>query len=670
MDIPPVSVPSLRADPLWHTRFAQWLHHAPQPVCVLVGSDFVYELVNPAYQRLAAGRCLLGLPILQALPELATHVIPQLLRQVYSTGETIEGRELLVPLAQEEGGPLAQCYFNFTYQARRDEHGQVDGVVVFAHEVTEQVLARERLQALNQQLETLVAQRTRELAQQQAFLQLVVDTLPNLVYVVQQDDELVFRNAAFAQASSCFHCSPRTPDGGNEGAPGQQLRTWHQHVFASQQPLTAELPVPLPSGQTHYLQVQMHPFQDGDASPQILVVGTDVTSLKQAQQQAEAQARTQETFLARLSHEIRTPLNGVLGLTTLLQKTQMSAPQQQYVQTLQHAGQHLLTLVNEVLDLTKLSTAPLPLAQEPLAVGQVLQEAAQTLAAVAEQQGLALTVREPTPTPLYVLGDACRLRQVLLNLVGNALKFTAQGWIQLGAVMLADTPTQVRVRFWVQDSGVGIAAGEQEQIFDAFAQASAPGSSPASGTGLGLTISAQLVQQLGGLLQVCSVPQQGTTFSFTLSLPRAACGPVEAPGAPVSYEALRGRRLLLAEDNLVNQWIALMILEHWGVQVEAVTSGTDALARLQSQPYDVALLDIQMPGLSGVEVAQAVRQLADPRRATIPLIALTANAFQADQQRYLASGLDACLSKPFEEEGLGRLLLQFLPPEADRAPTT
>ncbi|OUJ69170.1 ATP-binding protein [Hymenobacter crusticola] len=642
-------------------RLAQWLQHAPEPVCVLAGPAFVYTLVNPAYQRLFPGRTLLGLPLLHALPELATHPIPQLLQHVYSTGEPAERRELLVPIARHAEGPVEDCYFNFTYQARLDEQGHVDGVIVFAHEVTEHVRTRERLEAVNQHLEAQVAQRTRELEQQRAFLRLVVDTLPNVIYVVQEDGELVFTNAACQHGGPCAAPVAALSSQSQPLELVNQLRGWRQQVLRSQQPLTQELAVALPSGETRHWQVHLRPFQGEHERAQVLVISTDVTALKQAQQQAEESARVQEAFLARMSHEIRTPLNGVLGLTALLEKTNLSATQQRYVHTMQRAGQQLLALVNDVLDLTKLSNAPLPLEQLPLDVEELVQGVAQTLGAVAEQQGLSLQVVWNIAGSLRVRSDANRLRQVLLNLLSNALKFTQYGQVQLGATVLRNTPSEVTMRFWVQDTGIGIAPEQQEHIFEAFVQASTDTSQHYGGTGLGLAISAQLVQQLGGWLHVGSALGEGTTFSFTLPLARADQETVaEAGSTPHStYASLQGLRVLLAEDNLVNQWIATVMLEQWGVHVHAVTNGTEALAQLQMQAYDAALLDIQMPGLTGVEVTQAVRQLGDPTRAAVPIIALTANAFASDQQHYLAAGMSACLSKPFAEEALAHMLLQL-----------
>ncbi|GAB3844340.1 hypothetical protein GCM10028822_01520 [Hymenobacter terrigena] len=421
------------------------------------------------------------------------------------------------------------------------------------------------------------------------------------------------------------------------------------------------------AGERRYLNYYTYKVTQEGYPPYVVASGYDVTpgvlaqrALQQAKQEAEENARAKEAFLARMSHEIRTPLNGVLGMAALLRKTDLTAPQLDYLSAMQEAGQHLLALVNDVLDMAKITTRHLELNHGPFDVAVTMQGAGQMVATLAEQKGLTLRVESPTALP-RVVGDAYRLHQVLLNLLSNAIKFTEQGHVRLGAEVRRDTPQELVLRFWVEDTGIGIAPGEQAHIFDAFSQASAETSLRFGGTGLGLAISQQLVEQMGGTLSLCSTPGAGTTFSFQLVLPRAPePAPLLAPAPPnASCEALRGLRVLLAEDNLVSQQIAVAVLEHWGVQVQAVANGPDALAALQAQPFDVALLDIRMPGLSGVEVTQAIRRHSDAARARIPIIALTANAFAGDRATYLAAGMNACLIKPYEENALCQLILDL-----------
>ncbi|MDO7851321.1 PAS domain S-box protein [Hymenobacter convexus] len=423
-------------------------------------------------------------------------------------------------------------------------------------------------------------------------------------------------------------------------------------------------------GERRYLQCYTYQVREPGLAPYVVASGYDVTqgimaqkALQLAKREAEENAQAKEAFLARMSHEIRTPLNGVLGMAALLQKTPLDAAQREYLGTMQHAGRHLLALLNDVLDMAKITNQHLELNHAPFDVAMALQGAGQTVAALAAKKGLLLEVEPLRPGLPRVVGDAYRLHQVLLNLLSNAIKFTEEGRVRLGATVLAETPAALTLDFRVEDTGIGISTNEQAHIFDAFSQANAETSQLYGGTGLGLTISQQLVEQMGGTLRLRSQSGQGTAFSFQLVLPRAAEAPAPAPAAAAPAEApaerLRGLQVLLAEDNLVNQRIAVAVLEFWGVQVTAVSNGRDALAQMLRQQFDVVLLDIRMPGLNGVQVTEAIRRHPDAARAQVPIVALTANAFEADRAAYLAAGMNACLTKPYEEDALCQLLLDL-----------
>ncbi|MBW3128488.1 PAS domain-containing hybrid sensor histidine kinase/response regulator [Hymenobacter profundi] len=512
---------------------------------------------------------------------------------------------------------------------------------------------------------------------QEAFIRLIVDSLPSVIYVKNANNDVVFRNAAFDEmAARSQHMLPASQQTAVVKQQLRQIRKLGEQVLTSQKSLTTEMPLEMASGETCILQTYMHPLPQLGKEPELLIVSTDITALKKAQQEAEDNARAKEAFLSRMSHEIRTPLNGVLGMAALLEKTPLTSQQQEYLSTMQRAGQHLLALVNDVLDMAKITANHLELDQAAFSLDVLLEAVSQTVAPLAIEKGLQLIIQplDCAPVP-RLLGDAYRLRQVLLNLLGNAIKFTEQGSVQLRVTVLAENSTALTLRFWVTDTGIGIAPEQQEAIFGTFAQASLETSRRFGGTGLGLAISEQLVRYMGGTLLLSSLPNEGTTFSFVLSLPRAedttaTNQPAEQPAAP-GYPELHGVRVLLAEDNMVNQWLATVMLEHWGVLVYAVGNGLDALAQLQENDYNAAILDIQMPGLSGVEVTQAIRLCTNERRAGVPIIALTANAFEADRASYLAAGMNACLTKPFEEDDLCRLLVQLIseyPPLASTQP--
>ena len=264
--------------------------------------------------------------------------------------------------------------------------------------------------------------------------------------------------------------------------------------------------------------------------------------------------------------------------------------------------------------------------------------------AQAHQKGLhvAGTALRATCTHPWVLGDPHRLNQILINLVANAIKFTEPGGrIIIIGEQLAETATTLTVRFTVEDTGIGIAPDKQELIFEGFTQAYADTTRRFGGTGLGLSISQALVAELGGQLTLCSVPNQGSTFAFVLTLPKAE-GPTPTAQLLDTYDngALRGRRLLVVEDNEINRTVARLLLEGWGALVDEAVDGQAGVQQVRdvALPYELVLMDIQLPGLSGLEATAAIRALPDPARARLPIVALTANAFRADRDQYMAAG--------------------------------
>ncbi len=425
------------------------------------------------------------------------------------------------------------------------------------------------------------------------------------------------------------------------------------------------------SGETRYLLYHNYRVQENGQTTHVVGYGQDITARIQAEQatmrardEAEATARARENFLANMSHEIRTPMNGVLGMTAQLAKTRLDPRQQELVDVIQQSGQHLLGVLNDVLDMAKITAGQLELEEQAFNLCDSMGAAVQGLALQAQEKGLEFvgtSLRDTCPMP-WVLGDAHRLNQVLINLVSNAVKFTAQGRVTVRGEQLAETADSLTVRFSVQDTGPGIDPDKQAHIFESFTQAYADTARRHGGTGLGLSISRALVAQMGGELTLASAVGEGSTFAFTLTLPKAPAA-AERPDEAAAYDTghLVGARVLLVEDNDINRLVARMMLEPWGVRLDEATDGPAALTQLDEQTYDVVLMDIQLPGMNGVEITQRLRQMADAKRAATPVIALTANAFRADVDGYLANGFNDYLAKPFEEEELYRKIEALLP---------
>lgn len=353
-------------------------------------------------------------------------------------------------------------------------------------------------------------------------------------------------------------------------------------------------------------------------------------------------------------------MNGVLGMASLLSRTDLNLQQQEYVSIIRNSGSHLLSILNDVLDMAKISAGKLELEHTVFNLADTIRAATQLLAFRAAEKNIGFELALPEqPLPL-VLGDPHRLRQVLLNLLSNAIKFTTQGYARLHCQLKMETPETLIVSFQVTDTGIGVALDKQEAIFESFNQAYADTTRHFGGTGLGLAISSSLVEQLGGHLLLCSTPGVGSTFGF--ALPFALAGAENRLAktlvtTPAVAEQVKGWRVLLVEDHDVNRQLAQLVLEQYEIVVDAAASGTEALDLFERTYYDVVLMDIQMPDMSGLDVTTAMRRHHNFVRAHTPIIALTANVLRSDNEKYLAVGMNDCLAKPFEEEELlGKIL--------------
>ncbi|MBS2040825.1 response regulator [bacterium] len=375
--------------------------------------------------------------------------------------------------------------------------------------------------------------------------------------------------------------------------------------------------------------------------------------LATARDAAEVANRAKSTFLTTMSHELRTPLNGILGFAQiLLGDRSMSVAQREGVATIQRSGEHLLTLINDILDLAKVESGKLDLQPEVFELMPMLNSLVELLAVRARAKGLALQF-EARDLPERVVGDPRRLRQVLLNLLGNAIKFTDQGLVRL-------TVTR-GLCFRVEDTGPGISAADQERLFQPFSQFGSA-QKQAEGTGLGLSISRRLVELMGGRLQAQSVPGQGSCFTFELALPEVQA--LDRP--PILKERCYppGKRILVVDDVAENRAICRGLLAPLGFEVDQAADGPSALLRVEVSPPDLILLDLTMPGMSGLEVMARL-----PPDCRIPVIMVTASAFAEDRQRAQAAGCQGFLSKPVEREllldELERLLPVAPPPSDD-----
>jgi PAS domain S-box-containing protein len=488
----------------------------------------------------------------------------------------------------------------------------------------------------------------------------------SIVSVTDRAGRLTYANDRFCEVSGyrreellgCTHDLVRSSE--HDGMPAGKI--W-QAVGAGQV-WQGELCNRAKNGRLGWFNTTIVPLSDAAGQPdEVITISTDITARKEAETElrhakeaAEAANRAKSDFLANMSHEIRTPMNGIIGMTDLALETNLDPEQREYIAIVKSSADSLLTIINDILDFSRIEAGKLLIESVPFGLPTMLEEAVRSVSSLAARKGLAITVQIDPAIPALVTGDPARLRQVLLNLIGNAIKFTERGEITVMASAKATSGEQVVVSFAVRDTGVGIAADKTTHIFGAFAQEDASITRKYGGTGLGLSISKRLVELMGGEIDVESEPGKGSTFLFTatLGLPQPAADAVAAdPAATTAPNESAGLRVLLAEDNPVNQRLAQTLLVRLGYSVSVAANGALAMEMFTSTSFDAVLMDMQMPFMDGLEATRRIRQweqrYADRRT---PIIAMTANAMERDREACLQAGMDDHLTKPINRAAL------------------
>ncbi|RJT46463.1 aerobic respiration two-component sensor histidine kinase ArcB [Rahnella woolbedingensis] len=533
-----------------------------------------------------------------------------------------------------------------------------DNITQLNQEIADRVKAEEARLAVVDKLKLEMQHREQaqiELSQQSALLRSFLDASPDLVYYRNEDKEFSGCNRAMEllTGKSEKQLIGLTPDDVYTPDIAEKVVETDEKVFRHNVSLTYEQWLVYPDGRKACFELRKVPFYDRIGKRHGLMgFGRDITERKRYQDALENASREKTTFISTISHELRTPLNGIVGLSRILLDTELDKEQHSYLKTIHVSAITLGNIFNDIIEMDKIERRKVQLDNQPVDFTEFLSDLENLSGLLAQPKGLKFVMEPDLPLPRSITTDGTRLRQILWNLIGNAVKFTREGEI----VLSVHYEPNDMLRFVVCDSGMGIPQDEQDKIFAMYYQVKDQnGGKPATGTGIGLAVSKRLAQTMGGDITVSSVPGQGSCFTLTVRAPK-----LDAPDEQVDEEEempLPALHVLLVEDIELNVIVARSVLEKLGNSVEVAMNGHDALEMFDPDEFDLVLLDIQLPDMTGLDIARKLRTDYAGKHLP-PLIALTANVLK-DKKEYLDAGMDDVLSKPLSVSALTAMIQQF-----------
>jgi two-component system, chemotaxis family, CheB/CheR fusion protein len=630
-------------------RFRNLVEQATIPMLILKGDNWIVELINePMLKLWNVGQEAIGKSMLETIPEMKEQPFIGYLSNVLHKGITHYGNEEPAYFIRKNG-EKETIYFNFVYQPYHEDDGSISGVMVTASDVTEQVVARKKIEESEQRYQAAVAAVQGIVWTNSSKGEMEGEQLAWRLLTGQNPE--AYKGYGWADA---LHPDDARPT----------IEAWNEAV-RDRKHFVFEHRVKLKNGNWGHFSVKAIPLLNPDGSIREWVgVHTDITEQKEANQRAEAATlsaqeamKAKQQFLSNMSHEIRTPMNAIVGFTNVVLKTTLNEKQKEYINAIKTSGDSLIVLVNDILDLAKVDAGKMVFQRTPFKLSHCITTILHLFDIKIQEKNIAFVKEYDATIPEVLLGDPVRLQQIFMNLINNAIKFTEKGKITVSARLLNEDNEQASIEFSISDTGVGIAENKLNNIFGAFEQAHTNSSLSYGGTGLGLSIVKQLVEHQGGSVSVISKEGEGSTFGLVLPFEKTE---VEAATKAATEEAstLKNLKILVAEDVKLNQLLIRIILEDFGIEVDMADNGKIAIEKLKTTHYDIVLMDLQMPEMDGFEATAYIRHQLN---SNVPIIALTADVMTVDVEKCKAVGMNDYISKPIDEKLLYEKIIKYLP---------
>lgn len=559
-------------------------------------------------------------------------------------------------------------WFDLCYLPLLDEEQTVFGVALNAQDITERKLAESAWQKSKEE--------ARKLA-------LVAGKTDNAIFITDPNYQIEWINNGFVRSTGYSikevkGLRPGTVLHGEETDP-ETIRFMNESLKQENR-FQVRLVIYSKTNEIIWIDLEVQPLYDPEGNlTQYFGIQKDVTQqkkyedeLQQAKDYAELAAQAKSEFLSNMSHEIRTPLNAIIGLTDLLLDHPSNQESQENLEAIRFSSRNLLVVINDILDFSKIEAGKMEIDQVNFSLAQLMKDALRSVEPRINQKGLGLKLDMDESIPEFVLGDPVRLNQILMNLIGNAIKFTREGEIAIQLSMRNSTDEAPLVRFEVRDTGIGIEAEKQQLIFESFTQAATDIQRKHGGTGLGLAITKKLVEMMGGTIAVESTVGEGALFYFDLPFQLTQATPQqEKKNEQKKERKFTDMRVLVVEDNVINQLVIEQLLRSWEVHVHKANNGKEALLKLENSEFDLILMDIQMPVMDGIEATKIIRGLEQNEKSNVPIVAVSADVFRETQDKAIAAGMNGFITKPIEQAKLYDAIEVVLrPTSTQNAPAT